>query len=117
MREVLRDPGRLEQMLTNIDNAIRFYADNRSIDFTEKDLAFYALVKAVEIVGEAAYMLTDEFKRSHPDTPWRKIVGMRHILVHGYYQIRKDDLLEVVQNDLPPLRQQIERYLKEYPKE
>lgn len=117
MREVLRDPGRLEQMLTNIDNAIRFYNDNRSIDFTEKDLVFYALVKAVEIVGEAAYMLTDEFRRNHPDTPWRKIVGMRHILVHGYYQICKDDLLEVVQNDLPPLRQQIERYLKEYPKE
>ncbi len=65
------------------------------------------------IIGEAAYMLTKEFKSTHPATPWRQIEGMRHHIVHGYYQVRKDMLWNVILNDLQPLKEQIQQYIKE----
>ncbi len=57
----------------------------------------------VEIIGEAAYMITKEFKYLHPQLPWKQMEGMRHILVHGYFSISAEVLWDVVQNDIPAL--------------
>lgn len=65
------------------------------------------------IIGEAAYMLTKEFKVQHPSTPWRQIEGMRHHIVHGYAQIQKEMLWNVVQEDLQPLKVQLEQILND----
>ena len=59
-------------------------------------------------------MLTSEFRDSHPATPWKIIVGMRHFLVHGYYEVDPDEVWNVVEKDLQPLKQQLESYLKEF---
>ncbi|MDE6311259.1 MAG: DUF86 domain-containing protein [Muribaculaceae bacterium] len=67
----------------------------------------------VEIIGEAAYMITKEFKSIHPHLPWRQIEGMRHILVHGYYSISPDVLLDVIKNDIPPMIPILNDYLNE----
>lgn len=113
MREELRDPGRLEHILTSIDN-IRDFMEGRTRENLEKDrLLYYAVVKNLEIIGEASFMLSDDFVNGHPDTPWRRIVGLRHILVHDYYQVNADELWNIVQNDLDPLREQIVRYKSE----
>ncbi len=50
----------------------------------------------LEIIGEAAYKLTNEFKEDNPDLPWRKMVGMRHVLVHGYNNVSPEVLWEVI---------------------
>ena len=71
-------------------------------------LAYYTM-----IIGEAAYMLTKEFKDSNPVTPWRQIEGMRHHIVHGYFQVQKDMLWNVIDNDLQSLKEQIKQYLAE----
>ena len=71
-------------------------------------IAYYTMV-----IGEAAYMLTKEFKDLHPCIPWRQIEGMRHHIVHGYAQIRKDMLWNVVLEDLRPLKAQVEKILSE----
>lgn len=113
MREELRDPGRLEHILLSIDN-IRSFVEGHTRDDLEKDrLLYYATVKNFEIIGEASYMLSDDFTNAHPDTPWKRIVGLRHILVHDYYQINADELWNIIQNDLNPLREQIVRYKSE----
>ena len=52
-------------------------------------------------------------KELHPSTPWRQIEGMRHHIVHGYAQIRKDMLWNVVQEDLLPLKSQIKKIISE----
>lgn len=114
MKEALRDQGRLEHILRAIDYALCISEGKDINTLSELDPVYFALVKNVEIIGEASYMITDDFKEKHLDTPWKKIVGMRHVLVHGYYEITKEDLWNVVQNDLPPLRKQVVEYLKEY---
>lgn len=87
---------------------------DKSLDDLAKDaILYYAVVKNVEIIGEAAYKLSKEFIDSHPSTPWNLIIKMRHILVHGYYQVEADQLYEVYREDIPLLIPQIEGYIKE----
>lgn len=93
---------------------INTFVNGRSKDDIQKDgILYFAVVKNVEIIGEAAYMLTQEFKDAHPDTPWKIIIGMRHFLVHGYYEVDPDEVWNVIDKDLAPLKEQLERYLKE----
>jgi len=113
MREVLRDKNRLEHILEQIYN-VEDAAKGFTFEQFENDpIRFAAISYFTMIIGEAAYMLTKEFKDSHPMTPWRQIEGMRHHIVHGYYQVRKDMLWNVILNDLQPLKEQIQQYLSE----
>ncbi len=113
MRERHRDKELLVHILTAINNLID--GSNRyTIEQAEKDtIIFFGFVKQLEIIGEATYKLTTEFREAHPETPWNKMEGMRHVLVHGYYLISPTKVWNVIQNDLPPLRSQIERYIQE----
>ena len=113
MRERIRDKERLEHILTAIDNLV----DGKkrySIEEAEKDtIIFYGFVKQVEIIGEATYMLTKEFRAAHTEVEWDVIEHMRHVLVHGYFAITPHKVWRVIDNDLPTLRPLIERYLAE----
>ena len=113
MREKIRDKGRLEHMLEAIDIILERTSGMTIESLTNDKVLFGGLAYYTMIIGEASYMLTDEFKNSHPDTPWRQIEGMRHHIVHGYFQVRVDMLWNVIENDLQPLRDQIAQYLSE----
>ena len=111
MREKLRDKGRIEDIIKYSEN-IRTMIDGVSYETFQNDiLIYYAVMKNVEIVGEAAYMLSAEFKESHPQTPWKIVQGMRHYLVHGYANIDVHELYSTAVNDIPILKQQAETYL------
>ena len=56
--------------------------------------------------------MTKEFVATHTDVPWRDIINMRHVLVHGYYQIDPEILWETINNDLVSLKEAVENYLK-----
>lgn len=73
----------------------------------------HATIYNVQIIGEAVYKLSPEFKQQHPGTPWAAIEKMRHILVHDYFRINFDVLWDVITKDLPILKVQIEQYIKE----
>lgn len=76
-------------------------------------ILFYGISKMVEIIGEAAYMITNDFKDTHTELPWRQMSGMRHMLVHGYYTVRPEVLWDVIQNDIPAMIPILEKYLAE----
>ena len=73
----------------------------------------FAIIKNLEIIGEAAYLLTNEFKEKHPEIEWKIIIGMRHVLVHGYYQISDEMVWATIQTELQPLKEKIEQYNRE----
>ena len=113
MRERARDKGRLEDIIeysTNVTNLIEGYSLEALI--TDKR-TYYSVMKNIEVVGEAAYMLTKAFKNSHPEVPWKVVQGMRHVLVHDYANVVSATLYDTAVNDMQPLRQQVERYLTE----
>lgn len=113
MREALRDPSRLIHMIDAINRVNEYMAEKSEEDLKNNSMLFFAVVKNIEIVGEAAYKLTNEFKTSHQATPWRQIVAMRHILVHGYFQVTESEVYNVYKNDLPVLLSQLNSYISE----
>ena len=113
MRERIRDKERLVHILTAID-ALLDGSKRYSPEQAEKDtIIFYGFVKQLEIIGEATYKLTKEFREEHPKAPWDKMEGMRHVLVHGYFLISPPKVWNVIHKDIPVLRPQIEAYIKE----
>ena len=85
---------------------------NMSLDELDNNsIVFYGIIKSIEIIGEAAYHLTKAFRDSHPETPWDSIMRMRHVLVHDYYRINADEVRFVIEDNLRPLRDQVNDYL------
>jgi uncharacterized protein with HEPN domain len=72
---------------------------------------YYSVMKNVEVIGEAANMLTRHFRETHTELPWRLIVSMRNVLVHGYSQVSDADLWQTATSDIQPLREQTQHYL------
>lgn len=70
------------------------------------------LVKAVELVGEAAYHLSDEIKADNPHIAWRDIIDMRHVLVHHYWDFNADKLWHAVKSEIPSLLPELHRLIE-----
>lgn len=113
MREPAKDKGRLDHILECINNIFEF-AEGKTFEQIEGDkMCYFAIVYQLVIIGEAANMLTKEFREARPQTPWREIVNMRNFIVHGYNVVDKNEVWSVIQDDLMPLKQQIEEYIEE----
>ena len=113
MRDPLKDSGRISHMY-DMAQLLEIEKTKHTFEEVKKDpVLFYGLSKMVEIIGEAAYMTTKDFKATHTELPWRQIEGMRHILVHGYYSISAEVLWDVIQNDIPALIPILSVYLTE----
>ncbi len=113
MREPHRDKERLNHILEAIKRVRKYTLNKTYEDLVAYEMMYYAVVKNIEIIGEAANMLTSEFIDSHPDTPWKKVKGMRNYIVHEYFQIDDTIVWDVATKDLNELSEQITRYLAE----
>ena len=112
MREKIKAKGRLEHILSSIDIILNNKNRYEYEDVINDPIVFYGFVKHVEIIGEAVYMLTKEFRETHTEVEWDVIEGMRHVLVHGYYKIKPNQLWNTIENDIPKLKPLIESYIK-----
>ena len=100
-------------MLQAIERICRYTKGKNFEDFIADDMMYYAVVKNIEILGEASNMLTEVFRQAHPKTPWKQVNGMRNYIVHEYFQVDNNVVWDVITNDLPVLEQQIKEYLTE----
>lgn len=111
MREPLKDPVRLQHILEAIERIQEFVDGYTEQTLNDDVRTKHATAYNIQIIGEAVYKLTKEFKDSHPQTPWSMIEKMRHILVHDYYQVNIHIMWDVITIDLPRLKTDIEKYL------
>ena len=107
MRESVRDKGRLEHILTAIDNVDSFLEGKNLDDMQTSKMMFFAVVKNIEIIGEAANNLTKEIREKHSEVSWKDVISMRHVLVHDYYNIDAKTAWQTAKDNLPELRRQI----------
>ena len=113
MREQSRDIERLRHIVDSIAH-IEDFLHGKNLEQMKGDvMCYHAVVYNIMIIGEAANMLTKEFRESHADIPWRQIIDMRNVLVHGYYNTSPLFIWETYTNDLPFLKTQVEKYIIE----
>ena len=113
MRDQTNDIFRLEHMLQAINVLLTNKEKYTYEEVMADPIVFFGFVKHVEIIGEAVYMLSKEFRVEHSDIEWDMIEKMRHVLVHGYYHIKPEQLWATVENDIPSLKPIIEQYYVE----
>jgi uncharacterized protein with HEPN domain len=106
------DRVRLRHMADAMDAAMRFVEGRNRSDLESDKMLLFALVRAIEIVGEAASKISDEARAEMPELPWASIVGMRHRLVHAYFEINRDILWTTVTEAVPPLAEHLKALLK-----
>ncbi len=101
------DEAYLMDMLLAAQDAARFASGLTFSQFEKSRLHQYAILKAIEIIGEAAARISDDTKKDHPDIPWSEIIGMRNRLVHGYFEVNLRRVWDTVQHALVALIVQI----------
>lgn len=105
------DKIRLQHMIEAADNAIAFVAGITRAELEQDRKTMFAVIRCVEIIGEAASRISDATRASAPDIPWNAIVGMRNRLVHAYFDVDADVLWNTVTVELPALRQRLQTFL------
>ena len=99
----------LDEILQAIGK-IRRYTTGMSLEaFSTDDMAVDAVVRNLEVIGEAVKQLPEQVRSKHPDVEWKKIAGLRDILIHVYFGVDVEIVWDVVQNKLPILERQIQK--------
>jgi uncharacterized protein with HEPN domain len=104
------DADRVKDILEAIDKIEARVPDEAEVFLADEMFQVWA-IHHLQIIGEAARGLSQEFKDAHSTVPWRQIVGLRHILVHEYFGINLQQVWTMVTGDLPALREQIRTLL------
>lgn len=98
-----KDAALLLDMLFAARDARAFVADLDEAAFLGSRLHQNAVIRSLEVIGEAAGKVSADTRAAHPEIPWREITAMRHRLIHGYAEVRLDLVWAVVEERLDPL--------------
>ena len=102
-----KDKAYLKDILDVISDIEAFIANINEAEFYKNKEKKYAVVRALEIIGEAAKNLSKELRAKHKEIPWKEIAGMRDKLIHGYFGIKWELVWETVKNKIPELKNQL----------
>lgn len=103
------DNIRIRHILDAAREAIELAKDCSRSDLDNDRKLNLSLVRLLEVIGEAARGISQDYRDSHPDLSWRSMVGMRDRLIHGYFDVNLDVVWETVTQDLPSLIGQLEK--------
>jgi uncharacterized protein with HEPN domain len=117
MRPNKKDMARLWDMLDAARAVIQFTRDKRFEDFMADRMVRNAVERNLEIIGEAARCVSQAFRKSHPEIPWRAIIALRNVLAHEYGEIRYERLWLLCTQQLAILIRQLENAGVEDPPE
>jgi uncharacterized protein with HEPN domain len=106
-----QDEVRLRHMLDAAREAIHFAEGHSLVELKTNRMLALALVKDIEIIGEAASRLTEECQATNPQIPWVDIAGMRNRLIHAYFDINLRIVWDTVTVNLPPLIAELEKLI------
>ncbi len=102
----------LKDIIEHIDEIRSFTKDISKSSFMQNKEKQNAVIRSIEVIGEAVKNVPDSFRKKYPEIPWSEIAGTRDIITHGYFRIDLDAVWNVVQKDISVLRKQIEDIIK-----
>ena len=100
----------LAEILEAIDRALEYTSDGREAFFGDPKTQD-AVVRNIEIIGEAVRGLSERTRQGHPEIPWSQIAGTRDRVIHGYFNVDLEIIWEIVETELPSLRARIAKLL------
>ena len=101
--------SRLWDMLDAARKVRQFTANKTFHEYAQDEVLQAAVERKLEIIGEAARGISEDFQRDHPDIPWRGIIGQRHFLAHEYAEVRQEKLWRVATIRISELIEQLEK--------
>ena len=105
------DRVRLQHMLDAARSAVGFTRGRGRQDLSGDEMLTFALVRALEIIGEAASQVSESAREAVPGIPWQQIVGMRHRLIHAYFEVDLDRVWDTATEYVPELIHELESIL------
>lgn len=114
LKSTSKEPIEFLQHILDSINHIQDYTKNITLEDFKRDIEKQdAVVRRLEIIGEASNNVTEKIKRDNPELPWREMKAMRNFVLHEYFGIDYDDVWKSVKSNLPPLKKQIKKLIKE----
>ena len=97
----------IEDILESIEKIEEYIRDVNENDFNKNTQIQDSIFRRLEVIGEAVKNITPEFRDKYPDIPWKKIAGMRDILIHEYFGVNLERVWKVIKEDLIELKKNI----------
>ena len=97
----------LKHILDEIDFILKYTKDINFDSLTKNEVLERAIVRSLEIIGEAVKQIDEDIKKQYTDIDWKKIAGFRDILIHRYFSIEWDIVWDVIKNKIPELRDKL----------
>jgi uncharacterized protein with HEPN domain len=105
------DTARLGHILDAICRVETYLNNVTKAEFSSNNMMQDAVVRQIEIIGEASRQISEDLQARHPELPWFEMRGIRNKIVHDYLEINQDIIWDTTQNDLPSLKPMIEKLL------
>ena len=99
----------LDDIQKSIDKLEKYTSKITFDDFCKNEMLVDAVIRNLEIIGEASKFVPDEIKEKHSDIPWRAIVGLRNVLIHEYFGLDLENIWKIIVEDIPSLKNKIKR--------
>lgn len=106
-----KDAIRIRHIIDEAYEVLKFIKGYSFADFSNDSKTVHAVLRAIEIIGEASAKISPEYKNLHPQVPWDQIIGMRNHLVHVYFDVDYEAVWKTALNDIPLLIKMIEEFL------
>lgn len=103
----------LHDILDAINDIEIFIDDLSYTEFVKDRKTLNAVIRSIEVIGEATKNIPDRIKADYKDLPWKRMSGMRDKLIHGYFGVDTKTLYKAAKDDIPPLKASIQKILKD----
>jgi uncharacterized protein with HEPN domain len=109
---MLRDKSSLIDIFNACECIGRFIENKRRVDFYDNEMMQQAVMRKIEIIGEASNRVSDELKNRFADLPWRKMRAMRNILIHMYDELDIEMIWDTAANNIPILKSRLSEIIQ-----